>query len=166
MNRKRTLLLTGLALAGLLLYYLLSGENDHDAINRRLDELATILTVTNDGAGTSRLFSAAGRANNAASYSTEDASIQLGTRIPSSRKQTELKQILAQVIHAVDKSTVSFDDRIISIDVSGTSAVVTMVSHAVGWMHNQEHPVINAYTLQWVKQDGEWLISNAEITKT
>jgi len=165
MSRKHIYTTTALILGGIFLYYLLFSETDQEAINRRLDELATILSITNDKSGATRLFSAAGRAGKAASYATEDATIQLYSKINASGNQRELAQMLGQLIHAVDKSTVSFDNRVIQVDASNESAVVELDSHAIGWKHEQEYPWDNAYTMQWVKIDGEWLVASAKITR-
>ena len=165
MSRRYIYTTTALIVAGILAYFLIFAESDEEAINRRLDELAAVLSITDDEPKGNRIFHAAGTARRAGNYATEDTSIQLAYQIPLSSNQRELVQILTHIIHAVDRSTVSFEKRVIKVDPSGESALVELESQASGWRSDEERKLINSYTMHWVKIAGDWLIAKAEIVR-
>ena len=165
MSRRYIYTTTALIVSGMLAYFLFFAESDEEAINRRLDELAAVLSISNEDASGNRLFKAAGTARRAGSDATEDTSIQLTYLIPVSSNQRQLVQILTHIIHAVDKSTVSFEKRVIKVSPSRETALVELESLASGWKNDRERKTNNSYTMQWVKIDGHWLIAKAEILR-
>lgn len=138
---------------------MMGGDDAESAINKQLDELEELISKTGDESQ----FEVLGKAKKASGYVIENPYLEVlpGYSVVGDREA--LTGMLASLRGRATTADVDFSGRQITINDSGNSALVnlTVSARAEGFGDDGKHRA--KYRMEWVEQDGDWLIARVEL---
>jgi hypothetical protein len=152
-NRRRAIL-AGLALVAAVAFVQVRAHRDEWAINRRLSRLCRLVEKAPDEGP---LMTAA-RAREISLFFTRDLDLDFGAPLPSLRTRDEVAAAAHHARSSADSIEVKLRDRELSLDAARTSATMRLTAEAAVTAHGQVDRDIREFRLNWIKQDGEWLL--------
>ncbi|WOO39457.1 hypothetical protein [Rubellicoccus peritrichatus] len=140
-------------------YFLIGGDDAESAINKRLDELEALASKT----GKESQFDMLGKAKKASGYVVEQPYLELLPGYDIVGDRDALTGMLVSLRGRVSTADVDFSGRQISIGDSGKTALVnaTVSAKAEGYGDGRTHR--SKYRMEWVEQNGDWLIARVEL---
>lgn len=129
------------------------------AIHQRLDNLAALLSKE---AGESTL-EGLGKARRVVSFLGSEVSLDLHPSYPASRDRDALVGLVASFRNRVRDGSVSLQQRQITVAENGRRATVVLVARADFSTAGGTDRHRGRYRMEWVLEDGEWVIVSASL---
>ncbi len=141
-------------------YYYFWLEDDERAIHGRVDRLVEL--ASKDGEET--VFVGIGRARDIADHFAGEVRLDMGRPFPSGRAdRDELTAAIGQARANVDQLRLRVSDRELEIDDDGRRAVMELTGHGDLTARQGQGREVRRFRVEWVKEDGEWLIEKIEL---
>lgn len=154
---KKTLFIVSLACLVLILvggYFVLWSEDDGQVINGKLDRLVELAAKTEDES----FIIGITQSREIARFFAEDAEVEFGSPLPVISGRSELEGIIIQVRQGLQMIDIGIGRR--ELVVAENAETARMNVEAEGRVNQAGDPGLEtrAFTIDWVKQEGDWLI--------
>ncbi len=157
-RRRLAIALAAVAAVALLTAWL---HWDQWRIQRRLNRFVTLVSKQEDE---SPLVTMA-RTPEIVGFFADRPQIDLGAPINAVADRDELSAIVYQVRSTVERLKITIQDRRLSVKSGGT-AVMNLTAEADFTLGGQADRDVREFEVNWVKQDGRWLMSGAKVTSS
>ncbi len=139
----------------LIVVWLVYPKSEEDRIRQRLDELAYVVSTTNQQRDAARLIHIAGLKQ----YFTEDVTVEVKPDIRKVKGRSNLLKMAHFALQQEPDLTVAFEDMTVTRD-SGMQLALVNTTVIVTGVQNQQARSLDARELEMdlVKTDGEWVI--------
>jgi len=139
----------------LIVVWLVYPKSEEDRIRQRLDELAYVVSTTNQQRDAARLIHIAGLKQ----FFTEDVTVEVKPDIRKVKGRSNLLKMAHFALQQEPDLTVAFEDMTVTRD-SGMQLALVNTTVIVTGVQNQQARSLDARELEMdlVKTDGEWVI--------
>jgi hypothetical protein len=155
MTIKNPVAIAAAVLGILVVVWLVYPKSEEDRIRQRLDELAYVVSTTNQQRDTARLIHIAGLKQ----FFTEEVAVEVNPDIRKVKGRSNLLKMAHFALQQEPDLTVAFEDMNVIYD-TGTQLALVNTTVIVTGVQSQQARSLDARELEMdlVKADGEWVI--------
>lgn len=148
-----------LLVAGLVVWR--TYDRDTRRINQRLDRLAQVVEKRSGEGHLSTLA----KSQELVNFFTPEATLHLSPVLPGVISRRDLSSLFYQVHSRLERLTFTLSDRTLHVDRAAGVATQRVTVRGSANLGGQTEWHVHEFSINWIKQDGEWFIERAEIVQ-
>jgi len=155
----RVLIVAGIALVAVFFWLFYNRDDIETVINKRLDEVVALVEVT----GEESPFFIVGQARELQNYLSAEPRIIVGSPLPEINNRQEMIGIVAQFRQSISTMAVRIVNRSLDVAEDEQSAIMEVSAEATVTYAGEPGRERRRFRLEWILEEGEWVISRAEL---